>query len=146
MILDSVRFEPQRAMWQEMSRLQEEMNKLFSRSNQPVANGFPPVNLWISQESAVVTAEIPGLTADDLDIAVVGDTLTIQGVRKAEELDNDSSYHRRERTNGRFMRAIQLPFRAEPDEVSASYRNGILNITVPRAQADRPRKVQIKNQ
>lgn len=146
MILDSVRFEPQRSMWQEMSRLQEEMNKLFSRASQPAATSFPPINLWVSQESAVVTAEMPGVSSEDLDISVVGDTLTVQGSRKAQELGKGEGYHRRERGSGRFMRAIQLPFRAESDEVSASYRNGVLNVTIPRAHADRPRKVQIKNQ
>jgi HSP20 family protein len=146
MILDSARFEPQQSMWQEMSRLQEEMNRVFSRANQPMASAFPLVNLWVNQESAVVTAEIPGVTSDDLDISVVGDALTIQGWRKGEQPGDGQTYHRRERGSGRFVRAIQLPFRAEPDEVTASFRKGVLNITIPRAQADRPRKVQIKNQ
>lgn len=146
MILDSTGFEPQRSVWREMSRLQDEMNKLFSSANEPSTRTFPHVNLWVSQESAVVTAEVPGIDSSDLDISVVGDMLTIQGARKGEELGEGQGYHRRERGSGRFMRAIQLPFRAEPDEVTATYRNGVLSITVPRAQADRPRKVQIKNQ
>lgn len=145
MILDSSSFEPQRSVWQEMSKLQEEMNRLLSRAYEPTAGSFPPINLWVSQESAVVTAELAGVSANDLDISVVGDALTIQGQRQGEQLGDGATYHRRERGTGRFARAIQLPFRAESEEVTASYRNGVLSITIPRAHADRPRKVQIKS-
>jgi HSP20 family protein len=121
------------------------MNRLFSRTREPRVGGFPAVNLWASQESATVTAELPGVEQFDIDISVVGDTLTIQGVRKPDDVGEGSNYHRRERGFGRFVRAMQLPFRVEPDEVSATLRNGTLNITLPRAQSDRPRKVQIKS-
>lgn len=145
MILDSPRLAQEPSVWRDMSRLQEEMNRLLSRTREPLAGGFPAVNIWISQESAVVTAELPGVEEGDLDISVVGDTLTVKGSRKALELGEEGQYHRRERTAGRFARAMQLPFRVEPDEVSATLRNGALHITLPRAQSDRPRKIQIKN-
>jgi len=145
MILDSPRIGQEGAIWREMSRLQEEMNRLFSRTREPYAGAFPAVNLWASQESVVVTAELPGVEQADIEISVVGDTLTVQGVRKPDETGEGSNYHRRERGFGRFVRAIQLPFRVEPDEVSATLRNGTLSITLPRAQSDRPRKVQVKS-
>jgi HSP20 family protein len=81
---------------------------------------------------------------NDLEISVVGDTLTLRGVRAPEKLGEGENYHRRERGSGRFTRALQLPFRIEADEVSATLKNGVLNITLPRAQADRPRKIQVK--
>jgi HSP20 family protein len=145
MILDSPRSGQEESIWREMTRLQEEMNRLFSRTQEPRAGGFPAINLWASQESAVVTTELPGVEQADIDISVVGDTLTIQGVRRPNEMGEGSNYHRRERGFGRFVRAMQLPFRVEPNEVSATLRNGTLSITLPRAQADRPRKVQIKS-
>jgi HSP20 family protein len=142
MILDSPRDE--RSIWREMTRLQEEMNRLFTRTREPGGN-FPAVNLWASQESAVVTAELPGVEQGDLDISVVGDTLTIRGSRNPGESGDGINYHRRERGYGRFVRALQLPFRVEPDEVSANLKGGTLSITLPRAQADRPRKIEVKS-
>lgn len=145
MILDSPRFTQEPSVWRDMSRLQEEMTRLLARTREPLNGGFPATNVWINQDSAVVTAELPGVEQNDIDVSVVGDTLTIKGERKRQDLGEEGHYHRRERTSGGFTRALQLPFRVEPDEVSASLRNGTLYITMPRAQADRPRKIQIKN-
>jgi HSP20 family protein len=132
------------SLWRDMVRLQDEMNRLFSRAAEPAPLGYPAVNLWTSEDSAVVTSELPGVSLNDLEISVVGDTLTLRGVRAPEKLGEGENYHRRERGSGRFTRALQLPFRIEADEVSATLKNGVLNITLPRAQADRPRKIQIK--
>lgn len=125
-----------------MARLQEEMNSLASRFSTPA--GFPAVNLWTGETSAVVTAELPGVTLEDLDISVVGDTLTIRGLRNREQVGDGVTYHRRERGFGRFVRVVQLPFRVEPEEVEATLKNGLLSINMPRAHADRPRKIEIK--
>lgn len=136
---------PQTSPWRDMARLQEEMNSLLSRGLFSAPAGFPAVNLWTGEESAVVTAELPGVVLDDLDITVVGDTLTIRGNRNRDETGEGATYHRRERGFGRFMRVVQLPFRIESEQVEASFRNGVLSITLPRAFADRPRKIQISN-
>jgi HSP20 family protein len=128
-----------------MARLQEEMNSLLSRGLSTAPAGFPAINLWAGEESAIVTAELPGVVLDDLDITVVGDTLTIRGSRTRDEIGEGATYHRRERGFGRFMRAVQLPFRVEPEQVDASFKNGVLSITLPRAYSDRPRKIQIKS-
>src|SRR5688500_9299662 len=111
MILDSPRAGQEESIWREMSRLQEEMNRLFSRTREPRAGDVAAVNLWASQESAVVTAELPGVEQSDIEISVVGDTLTIQGVRKPDVAGERINYHRRERGFGRFVRTMQLPFR-----------------------------------
>lgn len=131
--------------WREMMRLQDEMNGLFSRYPQPQTAAFPAVNLWTSQESAVITTELPGVELSDLDISVVGDTLTLRGNHNPQQQAEGTTYHRRERGYGRFARTFQLPFRIEPDEVSATLKNGVLTITLPRAQADRPKKIQVQS-
>jgi len=131
------------SLWGDMQRLQEEMNTLFSRAAQPRTAAFPAVNVWTGPESVVVTCELPGVGPDDLDISVVGETLTIRGARTPEQLGEGSTYHRRERGHGRFTRVLQLPFRVEPDEVNAAFKNGVLSITLPHAQADRPKKIQV---
>ena len=141
---NSLRNFPQTSLWRDMARLQEEMNSLLSRSFSPAA-GFPAVNLWTGEESAILTAELPGIVLDDLDITVVGDTLTIKGSRTPDQIGEGATYHRRERGFGRFTRVVQLPFRVEPEQVEATFTNGILSITLPRAMSDRPRKIQIRN-
>jgi len=144
MILDSRRESPETVMWRDLTRLQDEMNRVFSRVTDSSPTTFPAVNVWASQESAVVTTELPGVELQDLDISVVGDALTIRGSRRPEQLNEGDTYHRRERRWGQFVRVVQLPFRVEPDEVSATLKNGLLNITLPRAHADRPRKIQVR--
>lgn len=144
MILDSRRESPETVLWRDMARLQDEMNRVFSRVTDSSPGTFPAVNVWANQEGAVVTTELPGVELQDLDISVVGDALTIRGSRRPEQLGEGDSYHRRERRSGQFVRVVQLPFRVEPDEVSATLKNGLLNITLPRAHTDRPRKIQVR--
>ena len=144
MILDSRTNRANGSLWREMARLQDEINRVFSTGTESRPTAFPAVNLWVSQESAVVTTELPGVELQDMELSVVGDTLTIRGKRNPEQLEEGNSYHRRERGWGNFVRMVQLPFRAEPEEVSATFKNGLLNITLPRAAADRPKKIQVK--
>ncbi len=141
---NSLRNFPQTSLWRDVARLQEEMNSLLSRSLSTPA-GFPAVNLWTGEDSAIVTAELPGVVLDDLDITVVGDTLTIRGNRNRDEVGEGATYHRRERGFGRFIRVVQLPFRVESEQVEATFKNGVLSIILPRAFADRPRKIQVSN-
>lgn len=130
--------------WQEMERMRREMNRLFSSTGtRRVAPSFPAMNVWTNQEGAVVTAELPGLSPEDIDISVVGDTLTIRGSRQAEEVEN-VQYHRRERNYGKFSRTFQLPFQVEAGKVDASFEKGVLYISLPRAEADKPRKIEVK--
>ncbi len=132
----------------EMDRLQNEINRLF-KSNMPArgfgAPAFPALNVWTSADGAMVTAELPGVSSDDLDISVVSQTLTLKGDRKAEELDECCQYHRQERGNGHFSRSIELPFPVEADKVEALFDRGILTITLPRAESDKPRKIVVRN-
>lgn len=130
-------------VWRDMRRLQEEMNSLVSRvTTRPTA--YPAVNLWTGEDGVLVTAELPGVPLEELEISVVADTLTIKGNRPVDRIADSATQHRRERGSGRFARVVQLPFRIEADEVSAKMKNGLLNITLPRAHADRPRTIQVK--
>ena len=135
------------SMWQNMDRLQWEMNRLFddySPSRLRPAPGYPALNVWTSQEGLNITAEVPGVSSDDIEISVVGDTLTLTGSRKPEELKEGARYHRQERGYGSFTRSIQLPYLVDVNKVEATFKNGILNITMPRAEADKPRKIVVK--
>jgi len=132
--------------WDDVDRLQREMNRLFEnfdRAFAPAAH-FPAVNLWLNEEGAVVTAELPGVDVKDLEINVVGETLTISGERKPEVVDKDAVYHRQERGFGKFTRMVELPFGVDANKIQAMLENGILKILLPRAEKDRPRKITVK--
>jgi HSP20 family protein len=102
------------------------------------------MNVWRNEEGVVITAELPGLKPEDIDISVVGDTLTLTGSRQAEELGENVKYHRRERGSGKFTRTFQLPFGVEADKVEATFEKGLLHIFLPRAEAEKPRKITVK--
>jgi len=128
----------------EMQRVQREMNRIFSGLGQPLTQEVPLVNVWVGESDTVVTAELPGVDPGGVDISVVGDVLTISGFREAVTLREGESYHRQERNHGRFSRSLQLPFHIEAGKVEAKYDRGILRITLPRAEADKPRKISVK--
>ncbi len=132
--------------WREMERLRREMNRLFSgvTSGTTVALGFPAMNVWTNEDGAVVTAELPGIDPKEIDISVNNDTLTVTGCRQPQEIPEDITYHRRERGCGRFSRSFQLPFQVEAGKVSAAFERGVLQITLPRAEADKPRRIAVK--
>ncbi len=130
----------------ELQRLREEMDKIFSEFNQPIAREIPPVNAWIGEEDAVVAAELPGIDPDAMEITVVGDTLTLSGLREAAPLKEGESYHRQERPCGKFSRSLQLPFHVEVEKVRAIYEKGILMVTLPRSEAEKPRKISVKGE
>ena len=133
---------------QEMDQLQREMNRLFNAANQGrVLNSpnYPAVNIWANEEGQIVSAEMPGVHAEDIDIDVTGDALSISGERRPDEVAREARYHRRERSYGSFSRTVQLPFMVDTNKVEASFKNGVLLITLPRAEADKPRKITVKS-
>jgi HSP20 family protein len=80
----------------------------------------------------------------DIEISVRDDTLTLRGSRKAVELEEGTTYHRRERGSGAFARTVELPFRVEGGKVEATFEKGVLKISLPRAEEDKPKKITIK--
>ena len=138
---------PKYNVWEDMERLQREMNRLFETaqpSRHQVSPGFPAMNIWSNEESLIVTAELPGVEIGEIDVNVIGDTLTLSGSRTPEKLDEGSRYHRQERGYGKFTRSLQLPFVVDAEKVEATLENGVLRILLPRAEADKPRKISVK--
>ncbi len=132
---------PWGSMYNDLLRLQNEMERLFSDVRRPSVAEFPALNVWTDQDGAIVTAEIPGVNRDDIEISVTGSSLTLSGKRQAEE---GVSYHRQERTVGKFARTLDLPFQVDAGKVEARLDRGILEIRLPRAEADKPRKIKVK--
>ncbi|MDD3259181.1 MAG: Hsp20/alpha crystallin family protein [Smithellaceae bacterium] len=128
----------------EMLNLQREMNRLFSNMGQKSPQEYPAVNIWEKGGSAVITAELPGIDPEKLDISVSGDTVTISGEALRETLAEGEIYLRQERGIGNFKRNIQLPFQINAQEVEARYEKGILVIVLPRVKEDLPKKIKIQ--
>ena len=135
------------SIWREMDRLQQDMNQLFgdmSVNRMRKAPSFPAINIWAAEDSAKVTAEIPGVSKDDLEINVTGETLTLSGVRGQDDLPESARYHRQERRFGEFSRSIQLPYTVDTNKVKAVFKNGVLSVELPRVEAEKPKKITVK--
>lgn len=129
----------------ELRSLQREMNRLFDGYEGGTAmSRFPALNVWGNGENVVVTAELPGLESEDIDISVVNNQLTIKGERKGDAPAEDAICHRCERAGGEFMRTVRLPFMVENEKIAARYENGVLTVTMPRHEATKPKRIEIK--
>ncbi len=128
--------------WQEFERINRRFSEIAPSFS---GNEFPVVNIWTNGSCAIVTTEIPGIEPSSVDISVVGKTLTLGGTRKSDEAGDGDSCHRSERWQGKFSRAIELPFQIDPNKVEARFNKGVLQVTLPRAEADKPKKIPIKS-
>jgi HSP20 family protein len=102
----------------------------------------PPVNLWEEQDAFFVEMEVPGLQADNVDLSVVGNELTIK-LHYPDVQEEGVTYHRRERPVGDFARLVRLPAEVDPNRVEASLENGVLTVKLPKAEAARPKKINV---
>jgi HSP20 family protein len=135
--------------WSDLERLRQDFDRFFDSSVPMVyrqrARTYPAVNIWTDeQEGVTVMAELPGVNPDDIELSVTADTLTISGTRKPVEGPETREYHRREQSYGDFSRVIQLPFSVDRDMVGASYNKGVLRVTLPRAEAEKPKQISVK--
>lgn len=105
---------------------------------------MPALEIYEKEDKYTVRLEAPGIKEEDINIAVLGDTLTIRGERKAESEVKDEDYHRCEFCYGNFSRTITLPMTVKVDKVVASYQNGILEISLPKAGEAKPKKIPVK--
>jgi len=128
-----------------MQNLQREINRLFTGFTPPFVHEFPAVNVWLGKVDVIVTAELPGMEPESIDISVAADTLTLSGSREKEVLKEGENYHRQERNYSNFTRTLQLPFQVDAGKVNAKYDKGILRITLPRSEETKPKKISIKS-
>ncbi len=125
--------------WRDLDRL----NRTFAAAASNCYE-FPAFNVWAGEEKAVITAELPGIDPASIDISVIGNSLTLKGSRKPEELKEGEAYHRRERWYGDFSKTIEMPFAIEADKVEARFIKGVLHITASRAAAEMPKRIEVK--
>jgi HSP20 family protein len=145
----ATRWSPWTGMPSEMGRLQTEMNQLFGRYGRSNGRNYatralPAVNVWEDDEQLFVEAELPGMELEDLEIFVNGgNQLSIRGERKLPSKD-EGTWHRRERGYGSFARLLELPHLVDADKVQAALKHGILTIRLPKHEASKPRKIEVK--
>ena len=143
-----VRWEP----FSEMVSLRDAVNRLFEDSFiRP--GGWPlpfdggslsvPADVIETKDNVVVKLSAPGVKPEDIDIAVVGDTLTIRGETKSEEQSEEGSYIRKERRFGAFQRTLSLPASVASDRARAEFENGVLTLTLPKAEEAKPRSIKV---
>lgn len=127
----------------EMDRLINSFLSDFPEAPWPLAGrGRLPVNVWETPEAFYAEAEVPGVTQDQIEISVTGNELTIK-VRRPQPPEEGLTYHRRERPVGEATRVIRLPGEVDHDRVHADLQNGVLTITLPKAEGARPRKIPV---
>lgn len=104
---------------------------------------WPQFNVWSTDHELIVTAEIPGLDPEQIDVDVNNDLLTVSANVNSDELSEGESYHRRERFSGRFERSIRLPFAVDQEKSDARYVDGVLEVRLTKPERDKPRKLTV---
>lgn len=133
----------ERSLWPDFDEFERAMSRIFGDLYTTRAE-YPPINIWTAADDIVVTAELPGLEAGDLDISVHEKTLTMRCAQKEQEQAEGEMYHRRECAREGFTRSLRLPFEVDGDKVDAKLEDGVLRLTLPRSEASKPKKVQVK--
>lgn len=134
--------------WAEFEKMRRDMDFLSRKvlgggPNPDRANVYPALLISEDENAIYVEAEVAGVSPEDVEISLEGETLTIKGERKAPVSEEKVSYHRREVEYGTFNRAVSLPTRIKVDQVSARSVNGILHITLPKAEEVKPKKINV---
>lgn len=103
----------------------------------------PAIEVFEKEDKFVVKAELPGMKEEDIDISVIGDTLTIKGERKAESEVKEEDYYCCERSYGSFSRSIAVPSNVDAKKIEASYEDGVLEVILPKAPEVKPKKISV---
>lgn len=145
--MDIVRWEP----FEGLSRIQSRINDLFddtfgrSRAQQSAAAGvwYPAVDVLESKDAYLIRAELPGMKKEDFNLEIHDGSLILSGERKLEQAADGVEYHRVERVTGKFTRSFFLPQTVKSDAIKATYRDGILEIHVPKAEDAKPKQITV---
>ncbi|MDH4208601.1 MAG: Hsp20/alpha crystallin family protein [Anaerolineae bacterium] len=143
-----VRWEP----FRDFMTLREAMDRLFEESLVrprrgellPAVEGSLALDVYQTEDSAVVKTSVPGVKPDGIDITISGNMLTISGETKEEEEVREKNYLRRERRLGSFSRSVVLPEGLEPDKAEASFEDAVLTLTIPKAPEAKPKVIKVK--
>jgi len=127
----------------EMTRLQEQMARRFAGNGRPVAFR-PAVDIFEDDEAITITAELPGMKAEDVHVDVDESVLTLRGERKLESEEKREGYHRIERSYGAFTRSFSLPENVDAENIDAQMKEGLLRVQLPKRPQPQPKKIEVK--
>ena len=134
-----------------LNRLRREIDRLFEEpfgflvpSSSLFEGWSPAVDIYEDKDKYTLKAELPGLNKDDIEVSLDGNTLTLSGERKEQEEKREGETYRSERYFGRFQRSVTLPAAVQADKVQATYKDGILSVTVPKSEEAKPKQIQVK--
>ena len=137
----------------EFSLMRDHMDKIwnsvrggFDQIRDNFSGVFPLINVGENDDHVIISAELPGVRAEDLDISVKGDAVTIKGEKKVGPHPAEANFYRKERHEGAFSRVLTLPYKVEYDAADAVFKNGILTLTLPKAAEARPRQITVKSE
>ena len=135
----------------QFSNLRDEINRLFEEPfgllerHADFFNGWTPnLDLYENKDSLVARVELPGMKKEEIEVWFDDGALHIAGERKFEQKEDESATHRLERFYGRFHRTVALPKQVNPDQVKATYEEGVLTVTLPKAEEAKPRQIEVK--
>lgn len=138
--------------FRDMVTLRDRMDRLFDDSlarlggkddDLSLSNWSPPVDIYETVENIVIKAEVPGVKKEDISVEVKNDTLYLKGERKFEKDVKEENYHRMERSYGSFRRIFSLPATVEQDKVKASFKDGVLEIILPKLEKAKQKKITV---
>jgi HSP20 family protein len=144
-----IRWSPRREVWDPFTSLAEihdEMNRLFGASpRNSFAVAFnPAVDIAVEKDSVVVKADLPGLTKDDVSVTLQDNYLTIRGEKKQETEQKETNYFLSERAYGSFARTIELPLAVDANKIEARFKDGVLQVTLPKTEEAKPKQIEVK--
>jgi HSP20 family protein len=145
--MELVKWEPFESLGKIQSRINDLFEESFGRSRPDRApmSGvwYPPVDILESKDAYLIRAELPGMKKEDFHLELKDGTLTLSGERKLQEAANGVEYHRVERLSGKFSRSFYLPQTVKHDGIKATYRDGVLEVYVPKADEAKPKQIAI---
>jgi len=141
-----VRWDPYRELLSVHDRVNRLFSNAFTRTDGEEASGFwvPPVDIYEEGDNLILKAELPGVRKEDLDVSVENNLLTLSGERRQESEVKEDQFHRLERFYGKFTRSFTLPVGIQTGHIHAEVRDGILTVTLPKAEEAKPKRIQIK--
>ena len=141
-------------MWPGFGRLtdlRDEIDRLFeaplaelTRTSQILSGWTPALDLYEDKDNVYVRVELPGLKKEDIDLSLHNGSLSVSGERKSEDTYKDAEVYRAERFYGKFQRTVTFPTPVAADKAKAEYRDGILTVTVPKAEEAKPKHIELK--
>jgi len=129
----------------ELKNIQKELNKAFGTYGFE-SNSYPAVNIYGNEDNIIFKVELAGVNKDDINISVHENSITIEGKKNKDVLKEDEKCFRQERSSGKFIRSFTLPYDVDNEKVSASYKDGILTVNLPRIETSKPKKISIKSE